>query len=373
MVRRRRSGQASGVLQAAPVPLALPPVPTVHAEVLGGIPVRGDSGSKAIDEGIETLRKMNREQRPRCRLTRHDPSSSPGGRHSCSPIKGWTAATTNCAPFGTQPWPAVGRYLGSGQPPLSKVRKLLDQARGLAQQKDKSLCATEPSLDCDTYLTDRENFWTTRCERSAEMMRRQLLPEARMEGTRLVISPLTRSGPDRTEKWADRVYDLLPRIHLTQLLEEVDGWTQFTKAFTHLYTGRTSRSEWSADSHLAEATNLGKTRMAATTETYTADRLAWIEDWYIRDNELLLVLWPRSSGYRVRFRWLPMGHGRTSSSDGQASRSPFASPLSHRSTPKDGRDPVTMFYTHVSDRYAPFHTKAISSTVRDATHVLDGY
>jgi TnpA family transposase len=31
-----------------------------------------------------------------------------------------------------------------------------------------------------------------------------------------------------------------------------------------------------------------------------------------------------------------------------------------------------MFYTHVSDRYAPFHAQAISSTVRDATHVLDG-
>jgi TnpA family transposase len=31
-----------------------------------------------------------------------------------------------------------------------------------------------------------------------------------------------------------------------------------------------------------------------------------------------------------------------------------------------------MFYTHVSDRYAPFHTKVISTTVRDATHVLDG-
>ena len=30
------------------------------------------------------------------------------------------------------------------------------------------------------------------------------------------------------------------------------------------------------------------------------------------------------------------------------------------------------FYTHVSDQYAPFHTKVINVTVRDATHVLDG-
>jgi TnpA family transposase len=33
---------------------------------------------------------------------------------------------------------------------------------------------------------------------------------------------------------------------------------------------------------------------------------------------------------------------------------------------------VVTFYTHISDRYAAFHTKAISSTVRDAPHVLDG-
>ncbi len=31
-----------------------------------------------------------------------------------------------------------------------------------------------------------------------------------------------------------------------------------------------------------------------------------------------------------------------------------------------------MFYTHISDQYAPFHIKVISATDRDATHILDG-
>lgn len=39
---------------------------------------------------------------------------------------------------------------------------------------------------------------------------------------------------------------------------------------------------------------------------------------------------------------------------------------------KYGYDPGVTFYTHVSDRYAPYHTKVIAATVRDATHVLDG-
>ena len=39
---------------------------------------------------------------------------------------------------------------------------------------------------------------------------------------------------------------------------------------------------------------------------------------------------------------------------------------------KYGNDPGVTFYTHVSDQYAPFHTKVINAAVRDATHVLDG-
>ena len=37
-----------------------------------------------------------------------------------------------------------------------------------------------------------------------------------------------------------------------------------------------------------------------------------------------------------------------------------------------GNDPGGTFYTHVSDQYSPFYTKLINTTVRDATHVLDG-
>jgi len=37
-----------------------------------------------------------------------------------------------------------------------------------------------------------------------------------------------------------------------------------------------------------------------------------------------------------------------------------------------GNEPGALFYTHISDQYAPYHTKVINATVRDAIHVLDG-
>ncbi|RCC62451.1 hypothetical protein C6B28_29175, partial [Escherichia coli] len=30
------------------------------------------------------------------------------------------------------------------------------------------------------------------------------------------------------------------------------------------------------------------------------------------------------------------------------------------------------FYTHISDQYAPFHTKVVNVGLRDSTYVLDG-
>jgi hypothetical protein len=100
-----------------------------------------------------------------------------------------------------------------------------------AEQKARLLARAEPSLDCDRYLSGRKELLDNELKKVADLTRQQLLPEAWMDGSQLIVSPLTRSGPDHAEKWAEKVYALLPRIHLTQLLEEVDGWTQFSKAF----------------------------------------------------------------------------------------------------------------------------------------------
>ena len=51
---------------------------------------------------------------------------------------------------------------------------------------------------------------------------------------------------------------------------------------------------------------------------------------------------------------------------------PGAAEASGNVNPKYGSEPGVLFYTHVSDQYAPFHTKVINVGVRDATYVLDG-
>jgi TnpA family transposase len=66
------------------------------------------------------------------------------------------------------------------------------------------------------------------------------------------------------------------------------------------------------------------------------------------------------------------GEGTTSSSDGQRFRAGGHGESAGHRNAKYGSEPGVLFYTHLSDQYAPFYTKVINANVRDATHVLDG-
>ena len=194
-----------------------------------------------------------------------------------------------------------------------------------------------------------------------------------MEGTRLVISPLMRLRPrqDRgvgqqgLRSGSPSASDASARR--SQWLDPVHGG-----AFTHLYTGRPAGDRTGLlTTILAAATNLGKTKGRRHGLVY--GRPACPDRGLVH---LRAQLRPRTGRNRlfagtdsVVSQW---GTGRTSSSDGQAFPIACRKPVIAQVNAKYGRDPVAMFYTHVSDRYAPFHTQAISSTVRDATYVLDG-
>lgn len=66
------------------------------------------------------------------------------------------------------------------------------------------------------------------------------------------------------------------------------------------------------------------------------------------------------------------GDGTTSSSDGQNFRTGSKAESTGHINPKYGSSPWRTFYTHISDQYAPFHTKVVNVGVRDSTYVLDG-
>jgi TnpA family transposase len=66
------------------------------------------------------------------------------------------------------------------------------------------------------------------------------------------------------------------------------------------------------------------------------------------------------------------GDGGTSSSDGQFFRAGGHGEARADHNAKYGSEPGVKFYTHVSDRYAPFHSKVIAANASEAAQVLDG-
>jgi hypothetical protein len=66
------------------------------------------------------------------------------------------------------------------------------------------------------------------------------------------------------------------------------------------------------------------------------------------------------------------GLGDTSSSDGQFFRAGGRGEARADHNARYGSEPGVLFYTHVSDRYAPFHSKVIAPNTGEASHVIDG-
>jgi TnpA family transposase len=200
-----------------------------------------------------------------------------------------------------------------------------------------------------------------------------LLPDVSIEKGVLKIAPIEKSTPPETEALAARLYAMLPRIRVTDLLSEVARLTLFTDCFTHLRSG-----EAVADPRilmaglLADGLNLGLTRMADACTIASLGQLAWVADWHIRDETYALAL-RRLVDHQQREPLAAIfGGGFASSSDGQFFRAGGFGRDAGRLNAHYGDDPGSKFYTHVSDRFAPFFTKVIAATASEALHILDG-
>ncbi len=104
--------------------------------------------------------------------------------------------------------------------------------------------------------------------------------------------------------------------------------------------------------------------------TYT--KLSWLAAWHIRDETYAAALAEIVNAIHSHPLAAVWGDGTTSSSDGQRFQAGGRGESVGEVNLKYGTTPSAMVYTFISDRYAPFHTRIINATARDATYVLDG-
>jgi Tn3 transposase DDE domain len=73
---------------------------------------------------------------------------------------------------------------------------------------------------------------------------------------------------------------MMPNLRITSLLAEVDRWTGFSEAFTHLHSGAPADDRRVVlTAVLAAGTNLGLTRMAEACSVASYRQLVWTGAW----------------------------------------------------------------------------------------------
>lgn len=196
----------------------------------------------------------------------------------------------------------------------------------------------------------------------------------RMENGKLIVTKLPGEElSPSSQALKEEISHRLPEIELTDLLIEVDSWTNFSRHFEHP-NGNEPRSPNALQhcyaSILAQACNFGLVQMQRMSGL-TYRKLAWYSTWYLRE-ETLKTAYSELTDFHSR---LPLsqiwGGGTLSSSDGQ--RFPVTVKTRNAvSIPRYfGYGKGLTYYTWTSDQYSQYGTKVIPSTIRDATYVLD--
>lgn len=227
--------------------------------------------------------------------------------------------------------------------------------------------------DVERYLTERLAVLSERMATVEAKAAAGMLPDVMLKEGDLRVSPIMASVPDAATRLRVRLYDRLPRIRITDLLAEVDGWTRFTDSFTHLRSGDPANDRRVVmTAILADGLNLGLTRMAEACRLVSPRQLAWTADWHLRDDTYAQGLACLNNALHAHPFAAVFGSETASSSDGQffplGGRGEEAGDINA----KYGHAPGVRFYTHLSGRYGPFAVKVFSAATSEAPHVLDG-
>lgn len=182
--------------------------------------------------------------------------------------------------------------------------------------------------------------------------------------------------PDAVIKLQKVIDASLPPIRIEQLLMEVDRQTGFSRHFIPLQQHQSRPANFYKTliaAMISHATNLGVVAMSASVKGVTLDMLRHVLQFYVREetnkNASAEIV---NQHHQLPFSGIH-GSGTVSSSDAQRFKIRADTLLASYYPRYYGYyEKAIGIYTHVSDQYAVYSTKAISCSPREALYVLDG-
>lgn len=267
-------------------------------------------------------------------------------------------------------------HVRAGDVSISGSRQYRDFEEYLFSQdtwnQDKDHTRLSVSLSFEAYIQERTNSLNERLKWLSNNWNK--LEGVSLEKGKLSIARLEKEIPEEAKKFSARLYQMLPRIKLTDLLMDVAHITGFHEQFTHASNNRKPDKEETViimAALLGMGLNIGLSKMAEATPDLTYKQLANVSQWRMHEDAM-----SKAQAVLVNFHhkldlssyW---GDGTTSSSDGMRMQVGVSS-LHSDANPHYGTGKGTTIYRFTSDQFSSYYTKIIHTNSRDAIHVLDG-
>ncbi|MDQ0186670.1 Tn3 family transposase [Cytobacillus kochii] len=228
------------------------------------------------------------------------------------------------------------------------------------------------SLSFEDYITERTRSLNERLKWLAANFNK--LDGVSLEKGKLSLARLEKDVPEEAKKFSASLYQILPRIKLTDLLMDVAHITGFHEQFTHASNNRKPDKEETIiimAALLGMGMNIGLSKMAEATPGLTYKQLANVSQWRMYEdamNKAQAILVNFHHKLQLSSNW---GDGTTSSSDGMRMQLGVSS-LHADANPHYGTGKGATIYRFTSDQFSSYYTKIIHTNSRDAIHVLDG-
>ena len=183
-------------------------------------------------------------------------------------------------------------------------------------------------------------------------------------------------APESTSRLQAELAPLLNSTELPELLLEVNAWTGFTDAFTHVSNAETRLQDHAVSVCavlLTQACNVPISTVArGDVAALRSARLAWVDANYIRPDTVT----PANDRFVDYQTTIPItahwGGGEVTSADGLRFTVPVQS-ISTRPNPRYfGTGRGVTFFNYVADNYIGWANVLVPGTLRDSQYILDG-